>query len=81
MAMETVQTSVAGAMELVPSFKGMLWAGFGVFLVVYAILTLVLMYHWKRYSLQNRRVIFMKTMFLSVSAIMITAAIVALLAM
>jgi len=50
-----------------PSMNMLLWVVFGVVVVIYAVVSLIFVYHWRRYSLHNKRVVFFETMYFVVS--------------
>ncbi len=65
----------------IPSINIILWLGFGMVLVLYTVISLVLLYHWRRYSLRSTRIAFAETVYFLVSAVIIFAAFIALILM
>ena len=56
-----------------------LWAFFGVVVLIYIVVSLVLVYHWRRYSLRNRRIAFAETVYFFVSISVLVVALFALI--
>lgn len=77
----TLSQNIELAMSHMNSLKSILWPAYGAFCVGYVIVTLILLYHWRRYALKNARIIFAQTVYLLISGVMLATAAVALLAM
>ena len=71
--LETINKVSTSLEQVVPTSKGVLWSIFGLVLVIYIVVSLVLLYHWRQYSLHNKRVIFAETAYfiVSISALLV----------
>jgi hypothetical protein len=47
--------------------KTFLWGFLGVFFAIYALVSIILMYHWRRYGMKNSAIIFAEALFTFVS--------------
>ncbi|OHA88501.1 MAG: hypothetical protein A2741_00365 [Candidatus Zambryskibacteria bacterium RIFCSPHIGHO2_01_FULL_43_27] len=47
--------------------KEVLWGFFGVFIIVYVVISAILLFHWRRYGMNNKNIIFAEAIFLVVS--------------
>lgn len=55
------------------------WIMFLIVFIVWVIISIVLLYHWRMYGLKNKVVIFVETVYIVVSIVVITGALVSLL--
>lgn len=62
-----------------PIAKSVLWPIFGLVLVIYAIVSLILVYHWRRYALHNKRVAFAEMLYFIVSGAVLVIALFSLI--
>lgn len=67
----------------IPSFpisigKPLLWVIFALFLVGYSIVSAILIYHWRKYGMNNKNIVFAETLFLIVSVVLFGTAFFAL---
>ena len=58
-----------------------LWTIFAFILFIYIVISSILYYHWKQYSLGNPKIIFAKSLYFVVSAVLIIGATLTLLAL
>ena len=59
--------------------KDLLWGLFGVFFIVFVILSVVLIYHWQRYGMSNKKIILAQSVYLIVSLVFIVVAVTTLI--
>jgi hypothetical protein len=57
-----------------------MWGIFGIFFLIFATISAVLIYHWRRYGMRNRSIVLAEVVYLSVSALIIIGAITSLIA-
>lgn len=67
----------------IPSFpisigKPLLWVIFALFFIGYVIVSGVLIYHWRKYGMNNKNIVFAETLFIIVSVILFGSAFFAL---
>ena len=65
--------------QIAPALKTVLWPIFAIIVVVYVIVSVVLLYHWRRYALHNKRVAFAETLYFLVSVVALVVALFALI--
>lgn len=58
--------------------KPIIWVLFALFIIGYAIITGILIYHWRKYGMSNKNIILAETLFLIVSGILFVLAFISL---
>lgn len=55
-----------------------LWVIFGLFFLLYAIISAVLIYHWRAYGMSSRAIILAETVFIIVSLVLFSLAVISI---
>lgn len=58
--------------------KPIIWVFFALFFIGYAIITGILIYHWRKYGMSNKYIILAESLFLIVSVILLVLAFISL---
>lgn len=56
-----------------------IWIIFGLFMVIYTIVSGILIYHWRKYGMKTRPIIVAETIYIMISLVLIAGAILSIL--
>lgn len=71
--------SVQDGLSLPFPLSNVLWGIFAVALIVFAISSTVLLYHWRSYGMNNKKILFAQTLYITVSIGIIIVAIISII--